>query len=327
MIHAVNQKYFKLIIPKLKKDTPDELSGCCPVCSDTKNRLHLVHVQDGDYDYVKCFNSGCDLEEPQNMYNFIKIASPGYLNQYKQETFKTRIKDFKNSENLQDIINKAKEQKDQKSPKKTEEQEIPLNNLFEKAKDIPECIEYLKQRHIEPMDDWFFSKDKFFNYNNKNVYLKNFILIPIYNKDKYRGFYSRSIEEKKFSTFLLPNTEKIWIQNPAFIPEIITEGIFDALSTGFDNPAAMLGASLSSEYIKTLPKNTIIATDNDQTGIKKLYGFIKKGFKVFIWPDQKEKDFNEMLQTGYKKQDIKKFIQMNTYTGLMAQVKLNLKEK
>ena len=124
---------------------------------------------------------------------------------------------------------------------------------------------------------------------------------------------------------MLDDTEKIWIKNPTTEPEIITEGLFDAISTGYNNPAAMLGADLSDSYLKTLSKNTIIATDNDLTGVKKLYKFINKGFKVFIWPDVFEKDFNEMLQNGHSKVDIKDFIQRNTYTGLMARVKLGMK--
>ncbi len=254
------------------------------------------------------------------------MNNSSYLNQYKQATFKKTIQNLKETESLKDIMDSVKK-KTQKESQESQK-EIPLTKLFGKAKDNEECLRYLKERKITPSDDWYFSKEKFFEYQGKSYYLLDYLLIPIYNQDhKYRGFYSRSIHEKRFSTFLLPDTEKIWLKNPDKIPEIITEGIFDALSTGFLNPGAMLGASLSQEYIKTLPKNVIIATDNDPTGIKKALGFLDKGFKVFVWPDVKEKDFNEMLQIGYTKTYIKQFILDNTQEGVMGKIKLGIKEK
>jgi len=320
-LNPINIKYFKLVVPKIKKDSKNEVTGCCPVCGDTKYRLHLYSTEVGDL--VHCFNSGCPLEEKHHsMYNFLKIINQ-YLEQYKQETFKTKIQNL----NIQSIIDSVKPIEPIEPIKKEPEvPTIPLERLFDKIQDHQVALDYLKNRCIEPQN-WFYSTQDFFKYNDKNYYLKNYILIPIFNSDyKYRGFYSRSINEKKFSTFLLQDTDKIWIQNPKDPPEIITEGIFDALSTGFNNPAAMLGADLNDDYIKTLPKNTIIATDNDTTGIKKLYKFIQKGFKVFIWPDVQEKDFNEMLCIGYTKQDIKLFIEKNTHSGLTARVKLGMKE-
>ncbi len=336
MLEPVNVKYFKLVVPKLKKDTPDELSGCCPVCGDTKDRLHLYWTDVGDL--VHCFNSGCSLSDKHHsMKNFLDIAAPQYYEPYRRETFKGIIKTLKEETSIQDILKQAKEEKEKKAKEAQEAlvpeevKEIPLDKLFLKAKDTPECVKYLESRNIKVQDDWYFSNKKFFEYDNKMVYLLDYLLIPIYAvvnaKKKYRGFYSRSLKEKRFSTFLLPDTEKLWVQNPFVEPDIITEGIFDAISSGFDNPAAMLGAGLSREYIKDLSRDTIIATDNDETGIKKAKEFLNLGFKVFVWPDVEEKDFNDMLINGYEKNEIKEFIRLNTYHGIMGKIKLGIKEK
>ncbi len=326
MLDPVNVKYFKLVVD-LKKETSDELSGNCPVCSDTKNRLHLYDTEIGNL--VHCFNSGCALSDKHhNMKNFLDIAAPEYYEQYKRETFKGTIKKIKEETSLQDVIKQAKEKVRTTAPAKTAEKEIPLQTLFKKASSIPECVEYLAKRNITSADDWYFSDAKFFTYNEKSVYLKDYLIIPIYNKDyKYKGFYSRSIHEKRFSTFLMDDTEKIWIKDPAHYPDIVCEGVFDALSSGFDNPAAMLSASLSKKYKSELPRDVIIATDNDKTGIEKAKEFQELGFKIFVWPDIKEKDFNEMLQNGYNENEIKQFILDNTYQGLLASVKLGMKEK
>lgn len=327
MISPINRKFFKLVIPNLKKDTDIDMSGCCPSCGDTKDRLHLFDPG-GTEGIIKCFNSGCIFEDGKNVLQFLYLQTPQYVDSYKQETFKKTIQGFKNDLSLEDVMKQAKD--NTKNIKILEEEEaLPLENLFKKASEFPECVEYLKQRNIEVGKNWFFSKQKFFLFKEKNYYLMDYLIIPIFNSDNlYKGFYSRSIYEKKFSTFLLEGEEKIWIKNPLIQPDIICEGIFDALSSGFENPAAMLGSSLSEEYIKKLSKNIIFATDNDKTGIKKALDFLKKGFKVFVWPnDIKEKDFNEMLQIGYNKNMIKQFILNNTYSDLMGVVKLGLKDK
>ncbi|MCD6435698.1 MAG: hypothetical protein J7L15_04860 [Clostridiales bacterium] len=328
MLDPVNVKYFKLSTGKIKKDSPSEISCCCVSCGEQRNRLHLVHVQEGNYDYVKCFNEGCELSTPTTMRNFLSIASPQYYEQYKRETFKGVIKTLKNEVSLKDIMTQIKDK-----PVKSviEIKEIPLDKLFKKAKEVPACVSYLESRNIKVQEDWYFSTKKFFEYEGNQVYLLDFLLIPIYtiqgDEKKYRGFYSRSIKLKQFSTMLLPNTEKLWVQNPFSSPDIITEGVFDGISSGFDNPAAMLGAGLSRDYTEALSRETIIATDNDKTGIQKAKEFLDLGFRVFIWPDVKEKDFNEMLQVGYSKIEIKKFILDNTFQGIMGKIKLGIKEK
>ena len=322
MIKPVNAKYFKLSVGELKKDTPNEISCCCPACGDKKNRLHLVGTD--DFDYVKCFNAGCELEEPTNVYRFLKIINSPYISAYKRETLSEKIDTIKNGSNLNSLLEKAKQKTKETEPEP--EPDIPLNNLFKRCKEYPECVEYLKRRNLEPKNDWYFSKQKFFKHKDKNVYLQDYLLIPIYNEDKkYRGFYSRSIHEKRFSTFLLDGTEKIWRKHPDKIPDIICEGIFDALSTGFENCAAMIGATVSDEYKKTLPKSTIFAYDNDKTGTEKSIQSAKEGFTVFVWPELPEKDFNELLKTKTPEQ-INKLINSNLYKGIQAEVRLRLKK-
>ena len=322
MIEFVNAKYFKLSVGKLKKDAPNELSCCCPSCGDTANRLHLVSTN--DFDYVKCFNAGCELEEPTSVLRFLQIINSNYISAYKRETLSDKIQDLKSKDDLGDIMARLK--KPEPEPEPEPEPDIPLNKLFSKCTEYPECVEYLKNRNLVPKKDWYFSKQKFFKFQEKNVYLLDFILIPIYNEEKkYRGFYSRSIHEKQFSTFLLEGTEKIWRTCPDKNPDIITEGIFDALSTGYDNIAAMIGATVSDEYKKSLSKNTIFAFDNDETGTRKSIEYSKEGFTIFVWPEFQEKDFNDLLKTRTPEQ-IKNIIEANLYKGIQAETRLRMKQ-
>jgi len=103
----INEKYFRRNVGKLKKDSKYELSACCPLCGDDKNRLHLVHVTQGDYDYVKCFNSGCQVEEPTNVLSFLyHLASPD-IDGYKREAFKDKVQEIKSNYSLNDLLKKV----------------------------------------------------------------------------------------------------------------------------------------------------------------------------------------------------------------------------
>jgi len=334
-------KYFKLAIDasSIKKDTNYEISSNCPLCNDRKHRLHLYRPKGFNQDVVHCFNDGCTLSEKHhNMINFLKLVKPEIINAYKREKFQDTVNAIKSNSNstntdlnIKDIIEKntgilnSKEQTQQKTDLK-----LPLDKLFQKCKDSKECTLYCQLRGFEPKDDWYYSTDKFFTINEKTVFLENFLIIPIYFDGKYKGFYSRSIKEKKFSTFLLPGIEKIWVSSPNVISkniEIITEGVFDAISSGFEKSGAMLSASLSEEYLMELNKDCIIALDNDKTGIQKSIKFIEKGFKVFIPPDNwKYKDFNEAVQSGINLEKIKKIILNNSYSGILGLTKLKMIE-
>ncbi len=332
MISHIDKKYFKLSVGEIKRESDTDISCNCPLCGDTKGRLHL-YDSDDLYSLVYCYNSGCDLNDSAHILrNFLDIINSPYLSAYKRETMGNQVDRLKEEKSLQSILEMVKNKtgqtnQEEQNPKK----EIPLHKLFTKAKDVPECVKYLKDREIEVQDDWFFSRDKYFEYNNKRVYLENYLLIPIYDEEKrYRGFYSRCIDKKDFSTFLLDGTEKIWRENPSVIPDIITEGIFDGISSGFTNPAAMLSAGISEEYRKTLPigiNGPIFALDNDETGNRKAQEYAQKGFRIFVWPDIPYKDFNELRQSGMKEDKIKQMIEDGTHLGINAIVRLKMSEK
>jgi len=328
-------KYFKLAVDNksIRKDTATEISANCPLCGDKKHRLHLYRPQGFKQDVVHCFNSGCELEEKHHsVINFLKMVKPEYVSGYQRENLTNIVNDI--SPNLDSII---KTIEDNTGIKKTNENkkhlEIPLDKLFMKCKDSDKCTEYIKKRGFDPKDDWYFSEDKFFTHNSKKVYLKDYLLIPIYQDKKYKGFYSRSIIEKSFSTFLLPDVEKIWVSSPDTNVEnleIICEGVFDALSTGFKHTGAMLSASLSEGYLndlKTLNPDCILAFDNDITGIQKAIKYAEQGFKVFIPPeDWKFKDFNEALQSNIPIFGIKEVILRNIKQGIEAVIRLKMIE-
>ena len=322
MLSPINRKYFRLSVGKLKKDTDTDMSCCCPLCGDNKNRLHLFEP-DNTGGIIKCFNSGCELEQGASLKQFLKMVHSPYEAAYRRETFTENIEELKNESSIQDILTKVEKKKTKIIP-------LPLDKLFMRASKSEKAKEYLKTRGFEPQPDWFFAEGPEgvpFEYNKQKVQLKDVLIFPIYENESYKGFYTRSVVKKEFFIFLLPGTEKIWIKGDILNNGIIAEGLFDTLSTGFENCAAMLGADLSKDFMETLPKSTIFAFDNDKTGIFKAVKYAKLGFKIFIWPDFiKEKDFNELLISGWTKIDIRKMINANIFTGILAETKLKMKE-
>jgi len=333
MISVLDREVFIGSVGKLRKDSGTELSCCCPACGETKNRLHLVNVPQDDYSYVKCWNQGCQLDEPTSVFNFLKIINSSYISLYKRKSFSKKIDEIKSERSLDGLLAIAKAAKEPVpvplSPTNTLEKEIPkaILDTFHKAADIPDCVQYLKDRHIEVQPDWMFSTDKFFTFNGKSTYLLDFLIIPIYNRAlKFKGWYSRSINEKRFGTFLLADGVKFWAQYPGRAPDIVCEGILDALSTGFSNSSAAISADIPLEVLQDLPLESIIAFDNDETGIRKSLEYAKLGYKIFVWPNLPEKDFNELLVNGNTKEQIKELILANVKQGVQAEVYLRMKE-
>ena len=99
----------------------------------------------------------------------------------------------------------------------------------------------------------------------------------------------------------------------------IVEGPFD--STFLDNSIAMAGADVSDRTFGW--SNCIWVYDNEPRNreiIKRISKSIDRGEKVVIWPnDIKEKDINDMVIAGH---DVESLVELNTYQGLEAQVKL-----
>lgn len=86
----------------------------------------------------------------------------------------------------------------------------------------------------------------------------------------------------------------------------------------------MLSADLSTEVLERI-NNPIFILDNDETGRKKSLDYIKRGYRVFIWPDNIfEKDMNELLKR-ISKNEIKELILNNIFSGLEAELKIKMK--
>ena len=101
-------------------------------------------------------------------------------------------------------------------------------------------------------------------------------------------------------------------------PVYITEGPFD--SSFVTNSIAMCGAD--GDVGKWGISDPIWVYDNEPRNreiCKRIESTIDRGDKVVIWPSNiVEKDINDMVLGGH---DVKKVVELNTYSKLQAKVK------
>ena len=340
-LSPISKKYFKLAVGIIKKETAKAITCDCPLCGDTKGRLSLTAVNDED-GVCGCFNAGCELsDQPLPLSKALELINPNLVPQYKNERFKTSIQELKESRNLNDILNtintgSTRPKKVEAKPILTEgrvktsprsELVIPdmFLNMLQYAKDVPQAVDYIEGRKLKVEDDWLFSKEKFVTIFEKSYFVDHFLFIPLWQNGKLRGFYTRSILEKRFSTITFPRGLKYWASKD-FNPNetcYIFEGIMDAKSSGLENCAAMLSADLPEEFIEELV-DPVFCFDNDVTGKLKALKYNKMGYKTFVWPETEEKDLNEILKVTGSIEANKRMIEANIYSGLKAQILLNL---
>jgi len=193
------------------------------------------------------------------------------------------------------------------------------------------AYKYITKRGLDP--SLFYFTDQFCTWvNTQKPTFKNItkdhprIIIPLIDKDgEWFGFQGRALNPKdklRYITVMLDeNKPKIYgleriDTNKAIY---IVEGPFD--STLLGNSVAMAGSDVDcrtynwSDYIWVYdnePRNREI--------VNRISKSIDRGDKVVIWPNNiQEKDINDMAIAGH---DVKSLVELNTYHGLEAQVKL-----
>lgn len=323
MLNRIDIKYFKLAIGHdyIGKESNVDINAKCPICGDSKRgnkkRLHLYYKN--NITNINCFNGDCSCKN-KTVYSFLEDFYPNLLQGYKREMFGMAFDNLKN-EYRTDVF-KNIEIKEESNEVITHD----LTSFFKNIEDSP-CIEYLKSRGIQynqKYGKWYYGFQDL-KIGKKFYPISDSIIVPLYYKDVMYGFYSRKLKEKTFCTY---NPEdnigyKIW--NWFYIdrskPVYIFEGIFDAISSGFDNIIASISAKIPQERLKEL-KEPIFVLDNDRTGLINSLQYAKMGYPVYIQPNEYiQKDINKLAET-VSQEYIQKMINENLYKGIQAQIKI-----
>ena len=123
--------------------------------------------------------------------------------------------------------------------------------------------------------------------------------------------------------------DKLWFGQWRVNPKkkiYIVEGPIDSLF--IKNCIAMVGASGVDHVPPHLSKSEGVYVLDNEPRNKEIYNLNEKlidlGKNVCIWPsDVTQKDPNDMIMAGYTRREIKKIIDENTCSGLVAKHRLN----
>ena len=312
----IDSKYINLVssrLDKFKRVKPNLFNFRCPLCGDSqkhKNKARGYFYQVKTNTNYKCHNCGASL----SFNNFLKKIDGTLHSKYTMEKFKEGFtgKNFP-----------------------AEEPKIEYDKPKFKAKiDLPSCSDavsgrtYLEDRGIDPSKFYFADKFCAFVNNYKPTFSSKVIeepriVIPLYYQKEVVGFQGRSLSSNsvKYITIMLDDeAPKIYgldnIQEN--LPVYITEGPFD--STFLDNAIALCGAD--GDVHKWGVSSPTWVYDNEPRNreiCKRIESTIDRGDKVVIWPSNiVEKDINDMVLGGH---DVKKVVELNTYSKLQAKVK------
>lgn len=328
----IDKRYFKMAIGNVKSETSNDICARCPICGDSKYskskaRLHLYHRN--GLTLVNCFNE-CSVQN-MTVSNFLRTYYPTIYELYKKENFENRLNELKVSQRLRDNAFNKSALGDISKTLNLSFDNVPSipkpNKLFDLSPYLKEpsqdIINYVKSRGIDPNSFKFFTIDTNITIDNKNYPIKDFLIIPLYCDGKMYGFYSRSITEKRFYTYIPQENQGFKVWNYYNIDRSKTvyfcEGIFDALSlkaSGLANVVACLGATPPNELLKDL--DCVMVFDNDKCGKNNAIAYAPK-HKVVVYPTLPYKDTNEMLLNGV---DVKELVLNNTNEGILAIVKI-----
>ena len=320
----IDSKYIGLVssrLEKFKRVKADLYNFRCPICGDSKkhkNKARGYFYQVKTNTNFKCHNCGAS----SSLNNFLKQIDTTLHKQYVLEKFKEGHAGGRNF-----VVEEPKFEF--KKPVFKQKLNLP------RASEVPIAKQYLTQRGLEPSN--FFFAAKFKEWVNTQKYTfhaitkdESRIIIPMHDEDRnIIGFQGRSLgpNNVKYITVMLNEDapkiyglDKIDAKKPIYI----LEGPFD--STFVENSVAMCGSDLDirsfgwSSYIWVFdnePRNREI--------IERINKTIDRGDKVVIWPSSiQEKDVNDMINSGH---DVRKVIELNTYSGLQAKIKFNYWKK
>jgi hypothetical protein len=207
---------------------------------------------------------------------------------------------------------------------------------FSDLEDGHPAIQYLEKRQI-PKEHWdkLYFSDKFYEWSH-TIFPEKFksinidyprLVIPFFDKSgeifAYQGRAFGNEDPRYITLKIVSEKEKIYgLERINFNSHVyIVEGPLDSLF--IDNCLAVAGADLN--LLELSPESSTVIYDNEPRNkhtVERMFKSVDKNYNVVIWPENlKQKDINDMHLAGIDK--IKNFIDVHTYHGLEAYLKIN----
>ena len=329
----IDQKYINLCtsrVEKFKKVRDNLWNFRCPICGDSKKRKNkargFVYRKKASYFY-KCHNCGVGL----TFNNFLKQIDHGLYTEY-------RVEKYKEGETQGNTPIPDKSPFKFEAPKFDKSMNKHLDNLS-KFSDLEEghpALSYVKNRKI-PKEHWdkLYLADKFYEWSN-SIFPEKFksinidyprLVIPFFDKSgeifAYQGRAFGKEEPRYITLKIVSEKEKIYgLERIDYDSHVyIVEGPLDSLF--IDNCIAVAGADLNLLELNT--SSTTVIYDNEPRNkhtVERMFKSVDRNYHVVVWPQElKQKDINDMYLSGIE--DVKSFIDVHTYHGLEAYLKIN----
>ena len=329
----IDQKYINLCtsrVEKFKKVRDNLWNFRCPICGDSrkhKNKARgFVYRKKASFFY-KCHNCGVGL----TFNNFLKHIDRGLYTEY-------RVEKYKEGETQGNTPIPDKSPFKFEAPKFDKSMNKHLDNLskFSDLKEDHPALSYVQNRII-PKEHWdkLYLADKFYEWSN-SIFPEKFksinidyprLVIPFFDKSgeifAYQGRAFGKEEPRYITLKIVSEKEKIYgLERINYDSHVyVVEGPLDSLF--IDNCIAVAGADLN--LLELSPNSTTVIYDNEPRNkhtVERMFKSVDKNYHVVVWPqDLKQKDINDMYLSGIE--DVKSFIDVHTYQGLEAYLKIN----
>jgi len=310
---------FSLGLINLKQKEYGKWNARCNVCGDSeksksKTRLWFSPQPDGGM-IVSCWNCGLHT----SFWKYLKIVDTTLFNKFNEEQKREKLDDVISRKSIR---RKSTTSNSTYDGDQTKFVKSLSKKIFVNIKENQDAVKYCKNRKIpkEIYEKFFWCKA-----SKKEKAYGQMLIMPLYRNsdDAMYGFLGRSITEKKFH-ISLASKKNLKVGNLYNIDKDKIVYILESHIDSFfiSNSISMLSASLPDLLLDIL-KKPVFCFDNDETGIRKSLEMAEKDFKVVIWPKSFTwKDNNEYIIDGHTKDDIKRILLNNTYSGIVAQMKL-----
>lgn len=296
----------------------------CPFCGDSaKSKLKMrgwLFEYNGKVFY-KCFN--CDKS----------CSYPGFLRELFPEEYR-----LYNADKLRMRNEPVKEDYQQSGVKIhiNREQFVKIKGVYPAEKN--KAGYYLDSRKIDNREDFFYT-DNFgaiLKELGLDTYSKEFtcheerLLIPHFNRSGYLTHIQMRVlnnSKIRYRTYKVIDEYKLWhLDRANFNKKIyVTEGALDA--SFLQNSVAMSGsdAQLEKSLLGNFKDKLRIILDNEPYNsviLQKYENLIKRGYRVFHWPDIPYKDINDCILADF---DISSYIYNddNYFYKLVGLMKFN----
>lgn len=320
---------------KVKSNFPYRANFRCPLCGDSKissNKTRGWILEKSNKAFYYCHN--CFKSVP--LQKFIEEFDVSLYQQYVIDMAMERMPRAKKDKLEADTDSKFK----MKPPVFSKTPKSNLVTKISKLRHDHPAKKYIQDRQI-PSDKHYllYYAPKFKKYVNSIMpkkldekYEEARIVFPFYDKNnKMFGLSGRSLNPKSNLKYMMImfddkhkkiyGLERVDTQTKYYI----TEGQIDSLF--LPNSIAMAGADISYGFLEN-SENGVVIFDNESRNpsiVAKMKKTLEQGMQVVIWPAEiPDNDINDMIKSGFTKEQIKQIIDANTYSGMEGLLALTI---